>query len=230
MILNKPNVAVIITGDVRNCKAKEIIKTQVSNYDVFCGSYVKHETFINELGKNNYKVLIDPNNDIILPNGITKENMQQNMLQWLHLNNIIKKYKNKLMEYDIIIKLRLDIILNIENCSYISHIQELNYNYNTIYCHSDIIFACHYKVFIDLFEDFYDKIIYMTYPFNKNNYTILDNTWRSENAFRFNSELKKINRINFLFKIYIDRGDYNKERGDGNRNLYHNNKLMGKFS
>ena len=83
------NIAIIITGDVRDCFVKDKIVKLFKDYDVFCGSYIIHKEYISKLGKNNYPFLINPENDIRLPKGIIKENMQQNMLQWLHLDNII---------------------------------------------------------------------------------------------------------------------------------------------
>ena len=89
-------IGIIITGDVRECVMKEKIKTIFTEYDVFIGSYIQHKEYIEHIGKNTYSYLINPENDIILPDGIKKEYYQQNMLQWLHLDNgftnAFKKY------------------------------------------------------------------------------------------------------------------------------------------
>ena len=84
-------LAIIITGDVRDCFVNEKIKEIFKNYDVFIGSYIEHKKYIDTIGKNNYSYLIDKNDDIRLPRFVKKEFMQQNMLQWLHLDNIINK-------------------------------------------------------------------------------------------------------------------------------------------
>ena len=108
-------IAVIITGDVRECFVKYKIPEIFKNYDVFCGSYNYHKDYIDTIGKNNYSYLIDELNDIRLPYGIIKEHMQQNMLQWLHLDNIINKFENKLKNYDIILKYRFDYLVEDED-------------------------------------------------------------------------------------------------------------------
>jgi hypothetical protein len=44
-------IAIIFTGDIRNCSALNEIETQFKNFDVFIGSYIKHINYIQKIGK-----------------------------------------------------------------------------------------------------------------------------------------------------------------------------------
>ena len=68
-------IAVIITGDVRECFVKYKLIEIFKEYDVFVGSYNHHKKYIEKIGKNNYSYLINPETDIVFPNGIKKEDM-----------------------------------------------------------------------------------------------------------------------------------------------------------
>ena len=75
------NIAVIITGDIRDKQIFDMIKSQFDSFDIFCGSYVKHADLLQDFGKSRYLCLIDPNNDIYPPNSVPKKNIQQKL--WL---------------------------------------------------------------------------------------------------------------------------------------------------
>jgi hypothetical protein len=60
-------VAIIITGDVRQCEATDLLVEKFKEFDVFCGSYTKHANYIKQLGKTNKSILIDPEKDIRCP-------------------------------------------------------------------------------------------------------------------------------------------------------------------
>ena len=180
-------VAVIITGDVRDCKAKYDIIQYFKDFDVFCGSYTKHEEYIKTIGKNNKSILIDPNTDIRLPKNISKENIQQNMLQWLHLDNVINHFKSELLTYDIILKFRFDCVIINGNLNF-STIEN-----NTMYNQSDQIFYSNSKTFIDTFKDFYDNIFQTCFFLDFNDFSF-EKSWKSELVFA--SHLKNKNIIN----------------------------------
>ena len=78
---------------------------------MFCASYIKHKEYILKIGKNNFSKLINPETDIRLPSGVTKERMQGGMLQWLHLDNIILAFEEQLLKYDVILKYRFDYLI-----------------------------------------------------------------------------------------------------------------------
>tara|TARA_Y100000389_G_C17027325_1_gene301728 strand:+ start:210 stop:443 length:234 start_codon:yes stop_codon:yes gene_type:complete len=70
-----------------------------------------------------------------LPDGIKKEHMQQNMLQWLHMDNIINNFEDKLIKYDILLKYRFDY--NIDDKDFLNKIRVIP---NILYNDSDKMF------------------------------------------------------------------------------------------
>lgn len=221
------NIAIIITGDVRECFVKNKIVNLFKDYDVFCGSYINHKEYVSKLGKNNYSFLINPETDIRLPNGIKKEQMQQNMLQWLHMDNIIKKYKDKLIKYDVILKYRFDYFKKNNN-----FLSKIYVEPNVLFCHCDLIFYSNSITFLKIFSLYYDNLSKYTYDnkFQFNN--ILKNSWRSEDCLKI-----YLNKINVTRKVLqfqngtIIRGKYKKTYADGNKKLYDEDEnLLGKFT
>ena len=61
--------------------------------------------------------------------------MQQNMLQWLHMDNIINNFEDKLIKYDILLKYRFDY--NINDKDFLNKIRVIP---NILYNDSDRIF------------------------------------------------------------------------------------------
>tara|TARA_Y100000768_G_scaffold378998_1_gene354124 strand:+ start:2323 stop:2943 length:621 start_codon:yes stop_codon:yes gene_type:complete len=197
-------IAVIITGDVRDCFVKDLIKNIFKHYDVFCGSYIRHEKYISNITKN--YCLIDEKNDIRLPDGIKKEHMQINMLQWLHLDNIIKKFEKQLMNYDIILKYRFDYLIQNKN-----FINKISIKPNTLFYHSDQVFYSDSLTFIKTFKTYYDNI--KNYAYYNNKFGIW---WGSDQSFKL--YLKQNNVIQKPLQFnngIIIRGSFKKKDGDG---------------
>jgi len=220
-------VAFIITGDVRDCSVRKTLPSKVASCDVFCGSYSEHGEYLKEFGNTN--VIINKL-DITPPFGLGKNDMQQNMLQWLCLHQVIKKYKDQLSQYDVICKIRFDTILH-DWGDYNSFIKSCNIKEKTIHNHSDLVFFGYSDVFLKAFTDFYDVVIPNTYIV-RNVYSN-ENSWKSEIEFRNNLVKHQINniRIQDQVKISIDRGNYKKVTWDGNRKLYSEcGELLGKFT
>lgn len=218
-------IAIIITGDVRECFVKNKLLKIFKEYDVFIGSYIHHEKYIKSIGKNNYSYLINPEIDIRLPNGIKKKHMQQNMLQWMHMDNIINNFEDKLKKYDILIKYRFDY--DIKDNNFFNKIHVLP---NILYNHSDRMFYSESLTFINIFKTFYKKLKNYTYNSNRDDKdNSLDTSWKSEIALQLH--LKNMNIHSNKVKVgSIIRGSYNKERADGNKKLYNNNIILGKFT
>ncbi len=61
--------------------------------------------------------------------------MQQNMLQWLHMDNIINNFEDKLIKYDILLKYRFDY--NIDDKDFLNKIRVIP---NILYNDSDKMF------------------------------------------------------------------------------------------
>ena len=218
-------IAIIITGDVRECFVKNKLLKMFKEYDVFIGSYINHKKYIETIGRNNYSYLINPEADIRLPDGIKKEHMQQNMLQWLHIDNIINNFEDKLIKYDIILKYRFDY--NIFDKYFLNKISVIP---NVLYNDSDKIFYSESLTFINIFKTFYAKL--KNYNYNSNRHYLDDTfatSWHSEPALQLH--LKNINiRSNRINSGKIIRGSYQKEEADGNKKLYINNIIQGKFT
>ena len=151
------------------------------------------------------------------------------MLQFLHLDNIIKNFYNELKQYNYIFKFRFDIIIKtkqsykdfiLESCNYIKN--------NILYNDSDKFFFSTTDTFLNLFHDFYDNTIFKTYDTIDKYDGSFENSWKAEIAFKKNTELKNIEYKRYDI-IEIIRGNYNKEHADGNRKLYSDGILYGKF-
>lgn len=226
--MNKNKVAFIFTGDVRDINILKKVMcyfNNIKNNDIYIGSYSNHYNILKKYSENLY--LIDPLNDIIMPKNINKNEYQQNMLQWLHLDNVLKNYKNKLNNYDYIFKFRFDTNI-INNDKFIQILNNPIYyiHNNNLYNNSDIIFYGNKDTFHLAFNDFYDNVIYNTMKFSGNNKeNSFEKSWKSEPAFKINLNNKYIINNNSLIETKILRGIYNKKKGDGNNQIYDNNLL-----
>ena len=218
-------IAIIITGDVRDCFVKNKLLKIFKEYDVFIGSYINHKKYIERIGKNNYSYLINPKTDIRLPDGIKKEHMQQNMLQWLHMDNIINNFEDKLIKYDILLKYRFDY--NIDDKNFFN---KICVKPNILYNDSDLMFYSKSLTFINIFKTFYAQLKNYTYNSNRDDDdNSFATSWKSEPALQL--YLKNINiQSNRIKGGNIIRGSYNKEYRDGNKKLYINNIIKGKFT
>lgn len=219
-------IAIIITGDVRDCSVKNKIVEMFKEYDVFIGSYINHKKYIDSIGKNNYSYLINPETDIRLPDGIKKTRMQHNMLQWLHLDNIINNFEDKLIKYDIILKYRFDYNTNDDD-----FLNKISVKPNILYNDSDRIFYSEKLTFINIFKTFYAKLKNYTYNSNRSDDDDSFHTsWKSEPALSQHLRNMKIHNKNLKNLGKIIRGSYPKTGADGNKKLYINNIIQGKFT
>ena len=210
-------IAIIITGDVRDCPAKDKIKDLFRDFDVFCGSYSKHKDYISNLGKNNYCNLINEATEVRFPNKITKRNMQGNMLQWLHLDNVIQRFEKQLMAYDIIFKYRFDYYIKDK-----LFLDKISIEPNTLFNDSDRVFYSDSSTFIKTFKGFYYNLT--NYTFNSDRDINDDSfrlSWKSEPALELH--LRAIGVINLPLQFEkgeMTRGTHIKVHADGNRRLY----------
>jgi hypothetical protein len=218
-------IGIIITGDVRECYVKNNLPKIFKEYDVFIGSYIKHKKYVESIGKNNYSYLINPETDIRLPDGIKKEHMQQNMLQWLHLDNVINNFEDKLIKYDILLRYRFDY--DIDDKDFLNKIRVIP---NILYNNSDRMFYSESLTFINIFKTFYSQLKDYGYYSNRNDDDdSRASSWKSEPALQL--YLKNINIHSKIIRNgKIVRGSYNKTMGDGNKKLYISNILKGKFT
>jgi len=86
------------------------------------------------------------------------------MYKWFHLQYLIREYKDKLSNYDIIYRLRTDVIIPTE-------LFNQKINIMTIHCARDFIFYGRRRHFIRLFENFFDTILNTYYKKYQTRYT-----------------------------------------------------------
>ena len=217
-------IAIILTGDVRECDVKHDIKKIFEGFDIYCGSYITHKQYISDLCGDNH-CLIDPNTDIKPPVGVKLHNMQQNMLQWLHLDNVLKKFGSKLSEYDILLRYRFDYRVN---CDFMNRISTVP---GTLYHDGDKMFYASTETFMKLFCNYYDNLTKYTYVNDRSDDDdSFETSWRSEPALDMHVENSGHTNSPLPFPHgKIVRGTYPKVRADGNKKLYKNNVLLGKF-
>ena len=141
--------------------------------------------------------------------------MQQNMLQWLHMDNIINNFEDKLVKYDILLKYRFD--LDISDKDFLHKISLIPNIPNILYNNSDLMFFTESLTFINIFKTFYAKLKYYTYISNRHdNDNNFDTSWKSELALQLH--LKNINiHSKRIYCVRVIRGSYNKEHEDGNK-------------
>lgn len=218
-------IAFIITGDVRNCPTKNLLPNKLIACDVFCASYIEHSDYLDKFGSNN--ICINKQN-IQPPLSLHSNDMQQNMLQWLCLDLVIQTYKNELLLYDVICKIRFDTIIHNWN-NYNHYILSRNIEKNVLYNDSDRVFYASANTFINCFDNFYNTVIPNTFIRQKN--FSYSNSWKSEPEFQNNLRNKNIKNIRIDNDVSIDRGTHKKTFGDSNKKLYSTSgELLGNFT
>lgn len=109
--------------------------------------------------------------NIVYLDDYLQKNYQETKLthiyQWMHLDLIINTFKKKMLEYDVIYRIRTDITFDMNEL--------LNFpvDNETIYLHRDILFFAETKHFIKTFENYYDDI-FNIYINNTDNYVPLN--------------------------------------------------------
>jgi hypothetical protein len=145
-------IAILLPGELRfrdEDHFNSFLK-YVEGYDIYISTYPKYNSLGNKISNNVIASKIDLS--------------QNNMYQWYHLDNIIKKWKDELLQYDILIKLRTDIEYNDID------FRNLYVKENTIYPQTDQIFYGQSGHFIKTYEDMYDNVINYYYVHSKNSY------------------------------------------------------------
>jgi hypothetical protein len=145
-------IAILLPGELRfqNEDHFNSFLKYLEGYDIYISTYPKYSSLANKISNNVITTEID------LP--------QDNMYQWHHLDNIIKKWKDELLKYDILIKLRTDIEYSDID------FQKLSVKEVTIYPQTDQIFYGQSSHFIKTYEDMYDNVINYYYVHSKNSY------------------------------------------------------------
>jgi len=191
--------AILITGQMRFIDNDHLtcFINMIEKYDVFICTYKKSEQVARKIS----------NNILFFDDFSYKIPKKKNIFQWIHLDILLKNYKNILLNYDILYKIRTDITF--DEKIFDSEVKE-----NTIYLRSDLLFYGKTNHFYDTFNDFYESIYKLywgksnTYvPLNYNNILkISDNDFKFIKRWGFLIFPKKIyNRRFFLFKKNIEK-------------------------
>ena len=164
--------AILITGQMRfldNDHLSNFIDMLVG-YDIFICTYKKSEQVARKISNN---VLFFDDFSYKRPN-------RKNIFQWIHLDILLKNYKNRLLNYDILYKIRTDLKFDKE-------LFNANVEENKIYLKSDLLFYGRTNHFYHTFNDFYESIYNLYwgksnsyFPLNYNNILKI-----SDNDFRF---------------------------------------------
>lgn len=198
-------IAILITSQLRfeNELTFNLFLDKIKKYDIYISTYLIYEKIAKKITDN--IIYLDNNPDY-------KTTYQSNMYQWLHLQYLIRTYKEKLSNYNILYRIRTDT--NIPKKIFNQEV-----NISTIYCVRDLLFFGHKTHFIRLFENFFDEIlnVYSGVPhrylnINYNNFIKIKNPrfywkWITFPSFVYNERFSiiKYNIINNIEKLnYIN--------------------------
>lgn len=174
-------VAIILLGEMRFENEKHFFdfKKLIEGKDVFISTYLKYESMAKIITS---KIII---NEVSLP--------QSNMYQWYHLDKVIKQWRDELINYDVLIRLRTDMIYkNLE-------LENIQLSDGKIYAQTDQIFYGKPNHFLNVFDDMFDNVLNL-YSIRSKDYYIpinFDNLLQSDS----NADVKYA-WINLPKKIY----------------------------
>lgn len=140
-------IACIINGQLR-VKDKthlETLNRQLSGCDVYIRTYPEYTRTANALAHK--RCVIGSAPKVPLPN----------LYQYWTLQDIVRTYKEELLEYDLIFRYRTDLQMKIPNLA--QHLREYTFTDSTFYAKTDWIYCCKPKLFIEMFENVYDTIL-----------------------------------------------------------------------
>jgi hypothetical protein len=141
-------VAILITGELRIYNFNNLYQS-IKNFDVYISTYDQYKDIAKKLS-NNVLTISKNHEDISIKNIKYK-----NMYQWWHLNKLLIKFKKKLINYDILLKIRSD-------CYFFKKLN-INHFVNTdlhyFYTNSDHSFYGSSKIFYKIYQNFFDEIM-----------------------------------------------------------------------
>lgn len=148
-------LAIILPGELR-FESKEHFDDfydKIKDFDVYISTYKRCESICRMITPH-YTFVDEKKIEDELMGFAKSSNYYQHfpgrIWQYLHLSNVLRQYKNELLQYDCILKFRTDIIFSKPN------IKELN-DY-TIYISTDLVFYGKSAHFINVFENFFFDI------------------------------------------------------------------------
>ena len=163
----------ILTGQLRfnNIDSFNNFTETIEGYDVFISTTREFEAFALKITSKENIVFLDDYMDKRY-----KVTQYNHIYQWMHLDLIIHEFKYKLLQYDVIYRIRTDIKFNIIK------LMEILIEKETMYSYRDILFFAETEHFIKTFENFYNDI-FTVYMGNTDKYIPLNysNIMRLEN-------------------------------------------------
>ena len=144
--------ALILTGELRfkDRAHFEHFKSFFAGYDIFISTYEDYDKLCAEL-TNTYLLHprdVEGESD---PGGI---HAKGTVLQWFHLDKILKTYESQLLKYDVLVKVRSDLLLTEKSWEDPLH----DVDKETMYMKTDYLFYARSAHFIKTLKDFYPKI------------------------------------------------------------------------
>lgn len=146
----KKRVALLITGELRVPYFQNLYNA-IKGFPVYISTYTEYYTIAKKLSKN--ILLVDRDDTSV--NLKINQNNSHILYQWWHLNNLLKTYKNELVNYDVLVKLRSDMhYLNPISPYYFNNI-----NLNYFYINTDWVFYGSTELFYKIYENYYEDIL-----------------------------------------------------------------------
>ena len=207
-------IALIIIGELREIdKTIELNREIFKNFDLFIGGYKYDRKYYKTLDCN--KTLCLSSMNYIkknVPKKVGVKKYKRSMLQWHHLDFVIKKQEEELLKYDAILKIRTDTVFN-TTFSFIKNKINSLIKENNFFYYSDRIFFSKPDVFIKVFKNYYQSLNIKKYPISEK---ALFNHFKSFKDINFNL----INVYRILKINAIVRGDFVKISGEGKTNIF----------
>lgn len=187
------NLAILITGELRVPNLENLINS-IEEYDIFISTYDEYiDIALNITTKNN----------IITYNRKNINLETKTLYQWFHLKNLLKHFKSRLMNFDIILKIRSD-------CYFFEPIT-----------------SNHFKNFKKKF--FYMNSDHSFYSDTDNFYKVLKNFWLILNKNYLNNNDKPF-KINYVNLIYSYNKIYRSKYVNQYLNIYNNSNNLPKLN
>ena len=191
-------IAILITGELRIPDFDNLYNS-IKHFDVFISTYDEYKDIAIKLSKKKNVLTINKNNKNIN----IKIIKYRNIYQWWHLNRLLKKFKNKLLNYDILLKIRSDCYFFTE--LKLNHFR--NIDLHSFYMNSDHSFYGSSKIFYRIYSNFFNDILnkYIDkgdYYFNINYNNLIKSYENTKNS-KFN---KNNNIHSFNSRINIEIG------------------------
>ncbi len=192
-------IAILIIGELRFNNNFDNLYNSIKNFDIFISTYDDYKD-------NAYKLTNKSN--IILFKRKDLKLKTSTIYQWYHLHNMLNKFKNKLKNYNILVKIRSE-------CYFyepIDYKHFIDFDPKFFYMNSDHSFYAERKIFYKLLSDFYNHIN-LKYICNNNkffeiNYDNLIDSYNNIYNIKYQNKyiMSKYSQKNLNVRMDIDVG------------------------